>query len=91
MGAADWTLFGTTDARWNYQIEAQLAWLHLLLVMIGTSVAHAAWGCRQRIARIPACALFLGILAACTDVDLLEAVLRRARPSRWIAATATVS
>ena len=92
MDTTDWTLFGTSDARRNYQVEAQFARLHLLLMMIRTAVAHATWGRRQRITRISALALFLGILAACTDDYLLEAtVLPRAGPTRRVAATTTVS
>ena len=92
---ADWTLFGTTNARRNDQVEAQLARLHLLLVMVGTATAvvrHAStWSRRQGVARISARALFLGVLTAGAQIDLLEAVLRLARPSGRIAAATTVS
>ena len=32
--SADWTLLGTSDARWDYQVKAEFAWLNLLRVVL---------------------------------------------------------
>ena len=63
MSSADWTLFGTADRRRHDQVEAQLARLHSLGVVISRR-----W---QRVITALGCG-FLVPFAATTDIYLLK-------------------